>query len=151
MVGTLDRPGAAPLERPGGTGVRAQTPPARRRLVHRVAHHRVAEGEQSRRAGRPCQGARQQLVERRQPRHLGELRHLGGQPDLERIAGDGRPVQKPASRWASSRDLPIPGSPSIATISPGLARSASSAAAIASLRGAADQGRERRRHSAILA
>jgi hypothetical protein len=96
VVGALDRPGAAPLERPGGTGVRAQTPPARRRLVHRVAHHRVAEGEQSRRAGRPCQGARQQLVERRQPRRLGELRQLGGQPDLERIAGDGRPVQKPA-------------------------------------------------------
>jgi hypothetical protein len=98
VVGTLDRPGAAPLERPGGTGVRAQTPPARRRLVHRVAHHRVAEGEQSRRAGRPCQGARQQLVERRQPRRLGELRQLGGQPDLERIAGDGRPVK---SRRAS--------------------------------------------------
>ena len=108
-------PAPSALERPRRAGVRAQPPAAGRRHVDRVADERVAEGEAPRRAGRPHERARQQLVERAQRGCLGELGDLGGEtrartdrrrPRPRRAAGAPRARGPPARPPGRRRPRP---------------------------------------------
>jgi hypothetical protein len=93
VVGALNRPRAAALERLRRPGVRAESPGGWRCRVDGVANDRVAKSEPARCRGRPNQRGAQQLVERVQHRPLGQLGHRGGQLGLERVAGNGGRVE----------------------------------------------------------
>ena len=103
VVRPLDGPGPAPLERARRSGVRAEPPAARRRLVDRVADDRVAEREAPRRPARADQRPGQELVERRQG--VTELGHRRRQIELERVAGHRRRLQEPPRVRAQPAEL----------------------------------------------
>ena len=93
------------LERVRGAGVRAEPPAAGRRRVDGVADDGVAEGEAARRAARPHERAREQLVERVERRGLGQLGHRCRQARLERVAGDRRRVEQAPRRGSEAGEL----------------------------------------------
>ena len=117
----FDRPGPAAFERPRCAAVCAEARAACDRAIDRVPHDRVAECELARRGGGPHQRAGEQLIQRVQARFLGKLRDLGGQPELEWIAGHGGRVEQAARLGREgrqlalergrhhARDLPVPG------------------------------------------
>jgi transposase len=88
VAGALGRSGSARGERGGRARMCAQPPAARRGLVDRPAHERMAEAEAPRDRGRAHEVEREQAVERGQAvghRELGDRRREVG---LERLAGD---------------------------------------------------------------
>ena len=106
-MGTLDRPRPAAFERRRRTRVCAEAPAAGDRSVDRVPHDRVTECELARRGGGTHQRAGEQLIQRRQARFLGKLRDLGGQPELEWIAGHGGRVEQAARLGREGRQLAL--------------------------------------------
>ena len=73
--------------------VRAETPAARRGVIDRSSHERVAEAETTRNVGMAHEVAAQQLVERRECGRLRDCRRRSHQLGLERVARDGRALQ----------------------------------------------------------
>ena len=102
MVRALDRSRAAALERGGGAGVRLQSPGAGGGGVDGVADQRVPEREPPRRRGGADQRRLKQRVQRRQRDLLAQVRDVGHQLGLKRLAGHRRGLQH-APRRAGQR------------------------------------------------
>ena len=85
--------------------VRAEAPAARRGVVDRSSHERVAEAETTRNVGMAHEVAAQQLVERRERGRLRDCRRRGYQLGLERVARDGRALQYEARAVREQAEL----------------------------------------------
>ena len=79
----------------GAALVRAQPPPAGRRLVDGSADERMAETEAPRDVRVAHEVEPEQLVERVERRRLGQLRCGRDELRIERVAGDGRALEHP--------------------------------------------------------
>ncbi len=86
--------------------VRAEAPAARRGVVDRSSHERVAEAEATRDVGRSHEVAAQQLVECRERGRLRDRRRRGHQLGLERVARDGRTLEYEAGAVREQRRAP---------------------------------------------
>ena len=86
--------GAAGRQRRRRARVGRELPAARRRLVDRAAHDRMAEDEAPRHRRRAHQVQRQEPVERGEALRRRQLRDRRRQVGLERLAGDGGGVQQ---------------------------------------------------------
>ncbi len=105
MVRALGGGRSALLERGGGAGVGGEPPAAARRRVDGAAHERMTEDEAPRDLGRSHEVARQQLVERVEAGARLQLRDRGRHVRLERLSGDGGPVEQRARRLRQRLEL----------------------------------------------
>ena len=105
VVRARDHAGAATLQGGGRAGMGGEPPAARRALVDGMADDRVAEREPPRRARRPHERARQQVVQRPQRVRLRDAGGLRRQARLERVADHGGAVEHEPRVWAELRKL----------------------------------------------